>query len=1050
MQIKKLLNWFIPNIYLYDFRKSLMAGNIVAASLLLAATGLVYGTLCLLNGFFVGMWLSFFCSTTVLSALFVLKKWRNLLFSGIIVNLSLFIMIIGMGLMTGGTISPSYVWFAVIPVVAVLIHGRKVGMLWGAATLFVIALFFMADFTHLAIPNLLPYKIGSLNWKTMQMLSIFMFVFFILLIGFFADYIHSRTVATMFSVRETLRQKVKELHKTQEGLRTSEEELRQNTEELLAINDVLKAAQQELKLSLRAEKRSSEALKQSESEIRRLIDNMNEGLVAVDKNGKITFGNQSLCNMFRMSLTDILHKTPGDFLDEENQKIFFKEFSSKNTRDGQSYEIEWTRQDGSKFASIVAPQSMFGEEGLFTGSVAVITDITQQKQVEQELKIREQRLKGIFANAAVGIGLLSPEGEFILSNHALSVISGYSEASLMNMSWFDLFGEDKEKEIEIGVEWMHNKQKNFSHSEKKIYTKNGKQVWLSLSYTPLNDSEGTLESILIVLVDITERKLAEQALIDSEKKYRMLLDKANEAIVVSVDNKIRMHNPKLEEMTGYSSDELNGMDISELIHLEDWEQISMRNIALPECADDNRTYGVFRMISKNGEERWFGTVTNQIEWEGEMAYQDFIEDIHDRKIAEDQLKRYEVITSTASELMALINQEYVYTAVNKAYVQFIGTEEENIIGKTAEEIFGKDEFKHFYKEKMIRCFNGEVVAYRRWQEYQDRRMFIDVIYKPVFEEDGTVSNLVVVAKDVTKLKEAEDELYEKNKALNRSNDELKSTIEQIKAMQSQMINSEKMASLGQLTAGIAHEINNPVNFISGNISPLMRDLQELKEGFKLYADIKKSEDKPAALKNLDDYLEEIDAEFIFEEINALVGGIKEGAKRTKEIVMGLRNFSRLDEDDLKIADINEGIESTLTLLHNQVKHRIVIHKDYGEIPKIECYPGKLNQVFMNILNNAQQAIAGKGEISIKTTLENGHVIISIKDTGKGIGEHVKPKVFEPFFTTKEVGEGTGLGLSISYGIIQQHQGDIDFLSEEEQGTEFVIKLPIKQKERNNF
>lgn len=178
------------------------------------------------------------------------------------------------------------------------------------------------------------------------------------------------------------------------------------------------------------------------------------------------------------------------------------------------------------------------------------------------------------------------------------------------------------------------------------------------------------------------------------------------------------------------------------------------------------------------------------------------------------------------------------------------------------------------------------------------------------------------------------------------------------------------------------------------------------------------------------------------EVTELLNGIEEGASRTTNIVKGLRNFSRLDQDVLKKADVNEGLESTLTLLHSVYKDKIEIVRDFGEIPKIECLPGQINQVFMNILSNAIQAIGEKGTIYIRTWQDKEEVKISIKDTGTGMSEETKKKVFDPFFTTKEVGKGTGLGLSISFGIIEKHHGRIEVNSETGKGSEFIISLPI--------
>jgi len=288
----------------------------------------------------------------------------------------------------------------------------------------------------------------------------------------------------------------------------------------------------------------------------------------------------------------------------------------------------------------------------------------------------------------------------------------------------------------------------------------------------------------------------------------------------------------------------------------------------------------------------------------------------------------------------------------------------------------------------------------------------------------------------------ERKLVEKNRYLN-------DLIEKMKSMQEHMITSEKMASLGQLTAGIAHEINNPINFVSSNISPLKTDLKELKELCKKYVKLHKSKNVTLDLINIEAYAKEINPEFLYNEIETLTNGIEEGAERTKQIVMGLRIFSRIDEDEFKEADIHEGLESTLMLLGNKIKNRIEVMKKYGNIPQIDCIPGKINQVLMNVLNNASEAISEKGVITITTSLDSSKkkVIISLKDNGAGMQEAVRRRIFEPFYTTKKIGRGTGLGLSISYGIVEKHHGVIKVNSEVGKGSEFIITLPVKQPDK---
>jgi signal transduction histidine kinase len=304
----------------------------------------------------------------------------------------------------------------------------------------------------------------------------------------------------------------------------------------------------------------------------------------------------------------------------------------------------------------------------------------------------------------------------------------------------------------------------------------------------------------------------------------------------------------------------------------------------------------------------------------------------------------------------------------------------------------------------------------------------------------------------------EQRVKERTEELQESNKSLSLTLENLKDAQAQLVESEKMASLGQLTAGVAHEINNPINFVTSNVSPLRRDVGILwniidqMEAIALSPDIDLSEKEQRilALKN------QHDVGYLNSEINFLLKGIQEGAERTAEIVKSLRIFSRIDEDILKEADLNEGLDSTLVILNSMTKERIEIVKRYEDIPLVESYAGKVNQVFMNVLSNAIYAVEKKfngnpgGELVIETKLneDKSKVKIIINDNGVGIPEEIKNRIFEPFFTTKEVGEGTGLGMSIAYKTIDRHNGKILVESKVGIGTSFTIILPIRQHIKN--
>lgn len=296
----------------------------------------------------------------------------------------------------------------------------------------------------------------------------------------------------------------------------------------------------------------------------------------------------------------------------------------------------------------------------------------------------------------------------------------------------------------------------------------------------------------------------------------------------------------------------------------------------------------------------------------------------------------------------------------------------------------------------------------------------------------------------------ETKVQERTQELQTANTELNKAMKELKEAETQLVESEKMASLGQLTAGIAHEINNPINFVTSNVRPLKRDIDMIIDMVNRVEELSVSDEYSSDVKRekIREIKEELDYDYLKEEIDYLIKGINEGSNRTAEIVKGLRIFSRLDEDDLKKADVNEGLDSTLIIINNLLSDKLKVLKEYGNIPVIECFPGKLNQVFLNILTNAIQAIKAKfgeekgGELLIKTYNDEENIYVSLADNGTGMTEETKKKIFEPFFTTKDVGEGTGLGMSIVYNTIVKHNGKIEINTALNEGTEFIITLPI--------
>lgn len=263
----------------------------------------------------------------------------------------------------------------------------------------------------------------------------------------------------------------------------------------------------------------------------------------------------------------------------------------------------------------------------------------------------------------------------------------------------------------------------------------------------------------------------------------------------------------------------------------------------------------------------------------------------------------------------------------------------------------------------------------------------------------------------------------------------------LKQAQSKILQQDKMASIGQLAAGVAHEINNPIGFISSNLNTLNTYVARLLDFLALLEGVSEKGLSEVVTRQVQEKRRELKLEYIVRDISSLIDESLEGTERVRRIVQDLKSFSRLDEAEEKLADINAGLESTINMVWNELKHKASVHRSLGEIPQIRCNPGQLNQVFMNLLINAANAIETFGEINVQTRKDDGHILITVSDTGFGMPKEVVERIFEPFFTTKEVGKGTGLGLSIAYDIVKKHKGEITVDSRLGQGTTFAIRLP---------
>jgi len=377
---------------------------------------------------------------------------------------------------------------------------------------------------------------------------------------------------------------------------------------------------------------------------------------------------------------------------------------------------------------------------------------------------------------------------------------------------------------------------------------------------------------------------------------------------------------------------------------------------------------------------------------------------------------WEKTMDCVADMVMLTDSHGVIKRLNKSLMDFVNKPYTDIIGERWEKIMRDN------KLETISLFDedgaGEIIEVT--QKPTDK--WFELISYPYKDETLDFSGFVITLHETTEIRRVSREL---------------------EASHAQILQGEKMASIGQLAAGVAHEINNPTGFVLSNLNTLEKYASRLTEFIN---DQSKAIESPTdgCIQELAEKKKTMKIDYIHDDIKDLISESIDGADRIKNIVQNLKSFARVDESDLMMADINECIESTLNIVWNELKYKSEVFKDYGTLPLINCYPQQLNQVFMNLLINASQSIEKQGEIRIKTWNGDGMIHVSISDTGAGIPEDKMNRIFEPFFTTKAVGMGTGLGLSISYDIVKKHNGEIKVDSEVGKGTTFNVTIPFMQ------
>jgi PAS domain S-box-containing protein len=524
------------------------------------------------------------------------------------------------------------------------------------------------------------------------------------------------------------------------------------------------------------------------------------------------------------------------------------------------------------------------------------------------------------------------------------------------------------------------------------------------------------DEVVAVVRDITERKRNEREIQSSEERLKVIFEHAPDGYFVSdFKGYFTDGNKATEEICGFKREDIIGTNILRNCPIVPIDQVPLvakilaQNIKGKSTGPDE-----LEIVRKDGKRHMVEVKTLVMEIKGEPRVLGIVRDIHERKVAEAQVREYqEQLTSifqTVRDGLALIDLSGAILRVNKAFATISAYKEDELVGKQIHklEMFskaGRAQLMTGYAKMRLgrRTPAFELEASRKGGE----RFHLEVSADPI-KKEGVVVGMAVSLKDITDRKSLEGELREHAKNLE----------DDVRARTNEMIQSEKMASIGLLVAGVAHEVNNPLAFIKSNSEDMQEDIENVLEKVSKKGDV--------------------DTELL-DEVDALIETNLKGIDRIAEITKTLKRFARPETTEMVPSDINQGIQDTLVMVHNKIKYRVEVLGDYGEVPAVMGHIGQLNQVFMNIILNASQAM-DKGNVWVRTWHKDGNVMVEIRDDGKGIPEKDLGRIFDPFFTTKE--GGTGLGLSACYRIVQEHNGSIDVRSTVGKGTAFTITLPV--------
>lgn len=693
----------------------------------------------------------------------------------------------------------------------------------------------------------------------------------------------------------------------------------------------------------------------------------------------------------------------------------------------------------------------------------------------------------------LGIAWIDSDYRVVLNNATMGHLCGKPGVDFAGRSCHEIFWEREKPCPECPGKLAMESGKPVVREMEKIL---GDAIILHLRINayPIFCEEGHFTGFVKVVEDLSRQKTMEGALLESEKRFEAMADAAPFMIWLSNhENQCTFVNRCALEFTARNLDQDLGRGWTENIHPDDLGPF-LKNYGQAVQTRENIS-AEFRLRRGDGGFSWvLGMGSPRFHQDGSFAgYIGSMIDISDRKEMEERLRTFNALLEgkVREQTASLVSANEI---LQKEIADRNRIEKE-LQGKQDELLGQHTELRRLFKlvrqaktewESTMDCIKEVVVLVDR--EGKIRRCnkamteltvvpFADLIGKPItdffndlplndffhfgnefcheingrwflinsylFAENGEEGGAVINLYDYTHLKQLTCQLQDSNRMLESKSSELEQAYAELKMAQVKTLTHEKMATIGQLAAGVAHEINNPIGYVSSNLRSLQKYLQRLTEFLNVQDEALKNTGHEEALAFVGKARMRLKPDFIAEDVVDLIDESLEGTERVRKIVQDLKTFSRSDEAEWKPVDLVEGFESTINMVWNEIKYKATLVRDFSALPPVKCLPHQMNQVFMNLLINAAQAIEKDGQITVKVWQEGDSAMFSVSDNGCGIPPHNLNQIFEPFFTTKAVGKGTGLGLSLSYEIIEKHRGEFLVESEVGKGSTFTISIPLE-------